>query len=165
MPRRINIGVVQQHQKDCQSPKGVELRNLLHVHAGKRSAPVERTPNLKSSRQTLLRDHDHSLLLWTTVLFPTRGSYTSAAVILSLTVLWLVFGVVITRRLGKPTCRVCIFRQFCRNRESQHSNPTNKPLELRPDRSMHNAKARSAIINLPSAASARRVVALNYTLN
>jgi len=79
MPRRINIGVVQQHQKDCQSPKGVELRNLLHVHAGKRSAPVERTPNLKSSRQTLLRDYDHSLLLWTTVLFPTRGSYTSAA--------------------------------------------------------------------------------------
>jgi len=97
--------------------------------------------------------------------FPREVRILLLPVILSLTVLWLVFGVVITRRLGKPTCRVCIFRQFCRNRESQHSNPTNKPLELRPDRSMHNAKARSAIINLPSAASARRVVALNYTLN
>jgi hypothetical protein len=48
-------------------------------------------------------------------------------VILSLTVLWSVFGVVIIRRLRKPTCRVCLFRQFCPNRESQHSESASKP--------------------------------------
>jgi hypothetical protein len=49
------------------------------------------------------------------------------AVVLSLTVLYVVFGAVIARRLRTPTCRVCLFRQFCLNRESQHSKPTSKP--------------------------------------
>jgi hypothetical protein len=49
------------------------------------------------------------------------------AVVLSLTVLYVVFGAVMLRRLRKPTCRVCLFRQFCPNRESQHSKPTSKP--------------------------------------
>jgi hypothetical protein len=48
-------------------------------------------------------------------------------VILVLAALYAVLAVVIIRRLRKPTCRVCLLRQFCPNRESEHSKLTNKP--------------------------------------
>src|ERR1039458_10321716 len=38
MPGRINIGIVQQHQKDGQPANRVELRNLLHVENRSKSA-------------------------------------------------------------------------------------------------------------------------------
>ena len=41
-------------------------------------------------------------------------------VILGLGALYAVLGVVIFRRLRKPTCRVCLLRQFCPNRESEY---------------------------------------------
>ena len=42
------------------------------------------------------------------------------------TALYGVLGVVIVRRLRKPTCRICLFRQSCPNRESDYSEPTRK---------------------------------------
>ncbi len=48
-------------------------------------------------------------------------------VLLALAALYTVFGVVVVRRLRKPTCRVCLYRQFCPSRESEHTEKTNKP--------------------------------------
>jgi hypothetical protein len=48
-------------------------------------------------------------------------------VLLALAALYTVIGVVIIRRLRKPTCRVCLYRQFCPNREPVHADVTRKP--------------------------------------
>jgi len=40
---------------------------------------------------------------------------------------YVVVGVVIVRRLYKSTCRVCLFRQFCPNRQGEHLNSAGKP--------------------------------------
>ena len=48
-------------------------------------------------------------------------------VIVAFAAFYTVVGVVIIRRLRKPTCRVCLLRQFCPNRESEHSERASKP--------------------------------------
>jgi hypothetical protein len=48
-------------------------------------------------------------------------------VILALAPLYIFLGVVIVRKLRKPTCRVCALREFCPNRESDHSDKTSQP--------------------------------------
>ena len=35
-------------------------------------------------------------------------------------------GVVIVRRFRKPTCRVCLLRQSCPNRQLEYADPTRK---------------------------------------
>ena len=45
----------------------------------------------------------------------------------AVTTLYGVLGVVIARRLRKPTCRVCLYRGFCPNRESDLLNTAGKP--------------------------------------
>lgn len=45
---------------------------------------------------------------------------------LTLTALYAVFGVAVVRRLRKPTCRVCLFRQSCPNRELEYAEPKRK---------------------------------------
>jgi hypothetical protein len=57
---------------------------------------------------------------------PKRGSMFSA-ILLAVAALYAVFGAVIVRRLRKPTCRVCLNRQICPNRESEHSQPNRQP--------------------------------------
>ena len=47
--------------------------------------------------------------------------------ILAITAFYTVFGVVIIRRVCKPTCRICLFRQFCPNRQREHLKLTGKP--------------------------------------
>ena len=47
--------------------------------------------------------------------------------ILALAAFYTVVGVVIVRRAYKPTCRVCLFRQFCPNRQREHLNSAGKP--------------------------------------
>lgn len=42
---------------------------------------------------------------------------------LTLTALYTVFGLAIARSLRKPTCRVCLFRQSCPNRQLEYSEP------------------------------------------
>ena len=44
--------------------------------------------------------------------------------VLALTAIYTAFGVVLMRRLRRPTCRVCLFLQSCPNRESEYSDPT-----------------------------------------
>jgi hypothetical protein len=39
---------------------------------------------------------------------------------------FVVFGVVILRRLRQPTCRICLFRSTCPNRESECYDPSKK---------------------------------------
>lgn len=41
-------------------------------------------------------------------------------VLIALATLYVVLGFVIFRRLRKPTCRVCLLRQSCPNRELEH---------------------------------------------
>jgi hypothetical protein len=48
-------------------------------------------------------------------------------VLWALAVLYTICGVVITRRIRKPTCRVCLFRQLCTNRESEYYTAASKP--------------------------------------
>jgi hypothetical protein len=48
-------------------------------------------------------------------------------VILALAAFYTVVGVVIVRRAFKPTCRVCLFRQFCPNRHGEYFNSVGKP--------------------------------------
>jgi len=48
-------------------------------------------------------------------------------ILLALAVLYTIAGIVIIRRFRKPTCRVCVYREFCPNRESEHSDATAKP--------------------------------------
>ena len=48
-------------------------------------------------------------------------------VVLALGAFYTVVGVVIVRRAYKPTCRVCLFRQFCPNRQGEHLNSAGKP--------------------------------------
>ena len=50
-----------------------------------------------------------------------------SAILLAVAALYAVFGAVIVRRLRKPTCRVCLNRQICPNRESEHSQPNRQP--------------------------------------
>ena len=45
----------------------------------------------------------------------------------AVTALYGALGVVIVRRLRKPTCRICLYRGICPNRESEHGNATHKP--------------------------------------
>jgi hypothetical protein len=47
--------------------------------------------------------------------------------VLALGAFYTVVGVVIVRRVCKPTCRVCLFRQFCPNRQGEHLNSAGKP--------------------------------------
>ncbi len=54
-------------------------------------------------------------------------------IILALGAFYTVFGVVIVRRAYKPTCRVCLFRQFCPNRQSGHLQFAGKPCWSRRD--------------------------------
>jgi hypothetical protein len=42
------------------------------------------------------------------------------------TALYTVLAVVTFRRLRKPTCRVCLNREFCPNRELEHADPNRK---------------------------------------
>ena len=51
----------------------------------------------------------------------------SPIIILALGAFYSVFGVVIVRRAFKPTCRVCLLRQFCPNRPGENLNSTGKP--------------------------------------
>jgi hypothetical protein len=41
--------------------------------------------------------------------------------------IYMIFGAAIVRRLRKPTCRVCLFRQACLNRAFEYSDPARKP--------------------------------------
>jgi hypothetical protein len=47
--------------------------------------------------------------------------------ILALAGFYGVLGVVIIRRVLKPTCRVCLFRQSCPKRQCEHPTVTSKP--------------------------------------
>ncbi len=47
-------------------------------------------------------------------------------VLLALLALYTVFGIVVIRRFRKPTCRVCLYRQLCPNRESENSKNIGK---------------------------------------
>lgn len=49
------------------------------------------------------------------------------SIMLALAAFYTVLGVVIVRRAHKPTCRVCLFRQFCPNRQREHFNSVGKP--------------------------------------
>jgi hypothetical protein len=42
------------------------------------------------------------------------------------TALYGVLGVAIVRKLRKPTCRVCLYRGSCPNRETEHLDSTRK---------------------------------------
>ena len=48
-------------------------------------------------------------------------------IVLALGAFYMVVGVVIVRRARQPTCRVCLFRQFCPNRQGGHLNSGGKP--------------------------------------
>ncbi len=48
-------------------------------------------------------------------------------VILALAAVYTAFGVVIIRRSHKPTCRICLFRQFCPNRKREYLKFTGEP--------------------------------------
>jgi hypothetical protein len=48
-------------------------------------------------------------------------------IILALAAFYAVVGVVIVRRVRKPTCRVCLFRQFCPNRQGEYLDSAGKP--------------------------------------
>jgi len=49
------------------------------------------------------------------------------AILVTFAVVFVVFGVVIARRLRQPTCRICLFRSVCPNRESEYFDPSRKP--------------------------------------
>ncbi len=46
---------------------------------------------------------------------------------LALAAFYTVVGVVIVRREYKPTCRICLFRQSCPNRQRDYLKSTGKP--------------------------------------
>ena len=48
-------------------------------------------------------------------------------IVLALGAFYTVVGVVTVRRAYRPTCRVCLFRQLCPNRKSEHLNSAGKP--------------------------------------
>ena len=48
-------------------------------------------------------------------------------IILALAGFYTVVGVVIVRRAFKPTCRICLFRQYCPNRQGENLNLRGKP--------------------------------------
>ena len=48
-------------------------------------------------------------------------------IISALAAFYAVVGVVIVPRAYKPTCRICLFRQFCPNRQGEHLNSAGKP--------------------------------------
>jgi hypothetical protein len=50
-----------------------------------------------------------------------------APIILSVGVFYAVVGAVIVQRVRKPTCRVCLLRQFCPNRKREHLKSRGKP--------------------------------------
>jgi len=45
----------------------------------------------------------------------------------ALVAFYTVLAVVIVRRLRKPTCRICLFRQGCPNRPDRLPDPSCKP--------------------------------------
>ena len=50
-----------------------------------------------------------------------------SGIILAMAVVSTVVTVAAVLRMRKPTCRVCLYREFCPNRESEHSKPASKP--------------------------------------
>ncbi len=48
-------------------------------------------------------------------------------IVLALAAFYSFVGAVIIRRFRKPTCRVCLYREFCPNRESENSGHSTKP--------------------------------------
>ena len=49
-------------------------------------------------------------------------------ILVAFAVVFVVFGIVIARRLRKPTCRICLFRSACPNRELEYLYPFEETL-------------------------------------
>jgi len=47
-------------------------------------------------------------------------------VIMALVALYIILGFVVVRRFRKPTCRVCLYREFCPSRESEYAESSGK---------------------------------------
>ena len=65
-----------------------------------------------------LCDKHHRRMFARLVQFQPHGERMTTPILLTLAALYTVFGIVVVRRFRKPTCRVCLYRQVCPNRES-----------------------------------------------
>jgi len=125
MQGRIDIRVMQQDQQHRNASNGVELGNLpiLKNHREKSQFGPNHRTKTKKHRFVIFITEDCAPLLVgfaNEVLMFSRILLTVAAVST-------VFTVAAVRRLRKPTCRVCLYRQFCPNRESEYSSKSTKP--------------------------------------